>query len=40
MQTESFDPASAESLGHEYGEMIVMDMFEKKIINHQPKLKS
>ena len=40
VQTESFDPASAESLGHEYGEMIVMDMFEKKIINHQPKLKS
>ena len=40
VQTESFDPASAESLGHEYGEMIVKDMFEKKIINHQPKLKS
>lgn len=40
VQTESFDPASAESLGHEYGEMIVKDMLEKKIINHQSKLKS
>jgi len=40
VQTESFDPASAESLGHEYGEMIVKDMVENGIINHQPKLKS
>ncbi len=32
VQTESFDPASAESLGHEYGKMIVKDMFDKNVL--------
>ncbi|MEO8174197.1 MAG: hypothetical protein ABI581_13980 [Sediminibacterium sp.] len=32
VQTESFDPNSAESMGHEYGKMIVADMAKKGII--------
>src|SRR5690242_8148614 len=31
-QTESFDPASAESLSHDYGKMIVDDMAKKGIL--------
>ena len=31
-QTESFDPTSAESLGHEYGQMIVKDMVKKNLL--------
>lgn len=33
VQTESFDPQSAESLAHEYGKLIVNDMTKRKIIN-------
>ncbi|MFN8252308.1 MAG: hypothetical protein U0V75_10530 [Ferruginibacter sp.] len=31
-QTQSFDPSSAGTLGHEYGKMIVHDMLKKKIL--------
>ena len=31
-QTESFDPSSAESLGHQYGKMIVKDMVKNKVL--------
>lgn len=30
-RTETFDPGSAESLGHQYGQLIVKDMVEKQI---------
>lgn len=33
VQTQSFDPASSESLGHEYGQMILKDMVKNKIVN-------
>ncbi len=32
VQTKSFDPSSSESLGHEYGKLIIKDMFEKGLI--------
>ncbi|MGZ5134977.1 MAG: hypothetical protein ACXWCG_07500 [Flavitalea sp.] len=32
VQTESFDPASSESLGHEYGKMIVKDMVKNNVL--------
>lgn len=32
VQTQSFDPASSESLGHEYGELIVKDMVKNNVI--------
>jgi hypothetical protein len=32
VQTESFDPASAETLGHEYGKMIVNDMVKNNVL--------
>ena len=32
VQTESFDPASSENLGHEYGKMIVMDMVKNHVL--------
>ena len=32
VQTESFDPASSESLGHEYGKMIVKDMMKNNVL--------
>ena len=32
VQTESFDPASAESLGHQYGQMIVNNMVKKNVL--------
>lgn len=32
VQTESFDPASAESLGHEYGQLILQDMQKKMVL--------
>lgn len=40
-QSQSFDPASAESLSHEYGQMIVNDLVKKNVfINNQtPALK-
>lgn len=31
-QSESFDPASAEVMGHEYGKMIVQDMVKKNVL--------
>lgn len=33
VQTESFDPESAQSLGHEYGKLIVKDMFDKNVLS-------
>ena len=35
VQTESFDPASSESLGHEYGRLIVEDMVKKNVLGKQ-----
>lgn len=32
VQTQSFDPANSESLGHEYGQMIVQDMVKNNVI--------
>jgi hypothetical protein len=32
VQTESFDPNSAESLGHEYGKLIVKDIFKNGVL--------
>lgn len=32
VQTKSFDPSSAESLGHEYGKLIINDMINKGLI--------
>jgi len=32
VQTSSFNPASAETMGHEFGKMIVEDMIQKKIL--------
>jgi len=37
-QTESFDPASTEMLGHEYGRMIVKDMVKKKVLPKKESL--
>ena len=37
-RTESFDPASTERLGHEYGKMIVKDMVKKKVLNRRVKV--
>jgi len=34
VQTQSFDPASSESMGHEYGQMIVKDMVKNNILNN------
>lgn len=35
VQTESFDPASSETLAHEYGQLIVKDMVKKQVLNKQ-----
>lgn len=32
VQTQSFDPATSESLGHEYGQMIVEDMVKNNVV--------
>lgn len=32
VQTQSFDPATSESLGHEYGQMIMQDMVKNNIV--------
>lgn len=32
VQTQSFDPASSESLAHEYGQMIVNDMVKNRVV--------
>jgi hypothetical protein len=31
-QSQSFDPVSAQALGHEYGQMIARDMVKKNIL--------
>lgn len=35
VQTESFDPSSAESLSHEYGKLIVNDMLKNGVLSNQ-----
>lgn len=35
VQTQSFNPNTAESLGHEYGRMIVKDMVNKNVLKNQ-----
>lgn len=35
-QSQSFDPESSETLGHEYGKMLVKDLVKKKVIIKQP----
>jgi predicted helicase len=35
VQTQSFDPANSESMGHEYGQMIVKNMLKQKILKQQ-----
>lgn len=40
VQTQSFDPASSESLGHEYGQIIVNDMVKSKIVNKVSEMPS
>jgi hypothetical protein len=37
-QSQSFDPNSAESLGHEYGQMIVKNMVQKNILSSQKEV--
>jgi hypothetical protein len=32
VQTQSFDPADAESLAHQYGQMIIRNMVEQKVL--------
>ena len=34
-QSQSFDPSSAQTLGHEYGKMIVKDMLKQNILKQQ-----
>lgn len=36
-QTQSFDPITSESMGHEYGKMIVQDMVKKDILKTSNK---
>ena len=35
VQTESFDPPSSETLGHEYGKLIVKDMVKSRVLTKQ-----
>ncbi|HEY8894521.1 MAG TPA: hypothetical protein VIM79_06885, partial [Niastella sp.] len=35
VQTESFDPASSESLAHEYGKLIVKDMVKHQLLTRK-----
>lgn len=35
VQTESFDPASSETLAHEYGKLIVKDMVKHQVLNRK-----
>jgi len=32
VQTQSFDPANSESLGHEYGQLIIQNMVQQKVL--------
>lgn len=34
VQTRSFDPSSSESLGHEYGQLIVSNMVKQNVLQH------
>jgi hypothetical protein len=36
-QSQSFDPVSAQSLGHEYGQMIARDMIKENVLVKQSK---
>lgn len=38
VQTQSFDPANSESLGHEYGQMIINDMVKNNVIKKVSEL--
>lgn len=38
VQTQSFDPSNSESLGHEYGQLIVNDMVKNNIITKKSNL--
>ena len=40
VQTQSFDPVSSESLGHEYGKMIIKNMEKAKLLEKQTPLKA
>ena len=35
VQTQSFDPANSESMGHEYGLMIVKNMVKQNVLKQQ-----
>lgn len=35
VQTQSFDPANSESLGHEYGELIVKNMVKENVLQRK-----
>jgi len=35
VQTQSFDPANSESMGHEYGQMIVKNMVKQNVLKQQ-----
>jgi hypothetical protein len=38
VQTESFDPASTQSLAHEYGKLIVNSMIKSQVLGNQTKV--
>ena len=38
VQTQSFDPANSESMGHEYGQMIVKNMVKQNVLQNQGNL--
>lgn len=38
VQTESFDPASTQSLAHEYGKLIVNSMLKNQVLSDQTKI--
>jgi hypothetical protein len=38
VQTQSFDPASTQSLAHEYGKLIVNSMVKKQVLTDQTKI--
>ena len=37
VQTQSFDPASSESLGHEYGQLIIQNMVQQNVLENHHK---
>ena len=40
VQTQSFDPSNSESMGHEYGQIIVKDMTRNNILNNNNGMSS